>query len=300
MVALNIISKPLFGPPYTHPSTPVQAHFVGGFTPLTSPSTYLASIESLVEFYTLHHEHDDDTGDPIPLVVNTMGWTKGLGGDLIRRIEDFTRPSTTFAFDVDDGTEPQYRFLESAGRETGGYAASDFRNIMIMSYFHARGSTWDTTLPLRSLPPYEVTISEAIDEVLLVGNGSEDVVEEELGRVLNGALVGLCSSSSSPSTLYTQGATLPIPPPQCHGLALVRSLSPDERCLHILTPVSPDLLPECRLLVKGDMGLPVWGFLHYGKTAEEPEEPYLQWQRGNVVGGERRRVRRNLMRKGQA
>jgi len=307
MVALNIITQPIFGPPYTHPSTPVHAHFIGSFTPLSSPSTYLAAIESLMEFYTLNHELDEDTGLPIPLVVNTMGWTKGLGGDLIRRIEDYVRPTTVYSFDSDATSEKNCRLLESAGvQEGGGYTAADFRNIMIMSYFHATSSaTWDTSVSLRSRPPYEVTIAEAIDEVILIGNGSEDVVASEIGRVLNGALVALCSPTntsmlSNDGIPYVQGSTLPIPPPPCHGLAVLRSLSLDEQHLHILTPISPTLLPECRLLVKGEIQLPIWGFVHYKKKLEEVEEPYLQWSRSNALGGEKRRVRRNLMRRGQA
>ena len=38
--------------------------------------------------------------DIIPLVVNTMGWNKGLGADLTRQIEDMVEPTDIFEFEA--------------------------------------------------------------------------------------------------------------------------------------------------------------------------------------------------------
>ena len=77
--------------------------------------------------------------------------------------------------------------------------------------------------------------------------------------------------------------------------------------MHVLTPLPPHLLAKCRIVVKGEMELPIWGMLDFrvdgesGSVAgvEKSKVPYLQWGKGEGIGGERRRVRRNLMRKGQ-
>jgi len=148
----------------------------------------------------------------------------------------------------------------------------------------------------------------------------EDVVPTEIGRVLNGAVVGLVScepgaidvdmdSSPSDQTIpFIQGAS-PVSPSisTCHGLALVRAVSPNSTHMHILTPLPPYLLAKCRVMIKGELELPVWGMLDFrsdggeGSIAgiEKTKVPYLQWGKGEGIGGDRRRVRRNLMRKGQ-
>jgi len=87
------------GPPFTHPSLTYRAHYIGSTSPRASPSHYLHSIQSLLETYKLDLQFPASIGDPtpgderiydvIPLVVNTMGWNKGLGADPNVRIKGF-------------------------------------------------------------------------------------------------------------------------------------------------------------------------------------------------------------------
>lgn len=367
------------GPPFTHLSLPYRAHFLGSTSPRASPSHYLHSIQSLLETYRLDVQfpvsidepfpEDERIYDAIPLVVNTMGWTKGLGVDLNARIEEFVDPSHTFEI---DGTEergwpapiqsqhvPQVStimpFMQTSVRRcvkvepvqkemTNTYhTATDHRHLNILSYFHAvfpelptssllgpilkqiTATSWDTSLPLCARYPYEVDYTQAFDRVYLTGPGYEDVVPSELTRVLNGAIVGLVSDgpantlSRSMQSTSQETASLSYtpaePPPDpvlstCHGLALIRgislSLNPRSPHMHLLTPLPTGLLTQTRVLVKGEMELPIWGMLDFreddeGRVAgvEKGRVPYLQWGKGEGVGGEKRRVRRNLMRKGQ-
>ncbi|KAG7092694.1 hypothetical protein E1B28_009025 [Marasmius oreades] len=400
MVAINVIERPVFGPPFTHPTLPNHAHYLGTLTPRSSPSHYLSAIESIAQTYKLDIKIPVDHPDEkIPLVVNTMGWTKGLGADLTKRIEEIIEPDAVFEFETDGkGTDggwlterPRQDSTPFTGAKynvhplrpidmgtietaTAYFSAADHRVISLLSYFHAvfptspsppsppslsssfsdsvsmtmllkdslrqiTAHTWSTSLPLLAQPPYEVDIQKAIDRVHLVGAGSEDVVKEEIGRVLNGAIVGLVNSefgisigfpsstSSSHSHSHSQdianGATDVItipyvqnaPPPdpntsRAHGLALIRGVSgsPDAKetqtRLHVLTPLPPELLSTARIWVKGEMELPVWGLLDLPNRAGAPEDltkpkPFLQWGKGEGLGSERRRVRRNLMRKSQ-
>jgi polynucleotide 5'-hydroxyl-kinase GRC3/NOL9 len=52
---------------------------------------------------------------------------------------------------------------------------------------HSSISLLGISFPLCSIPPYEIDVGVAFD---LTGPGSEDVMSEEVGRVLNGTLVG--------------------------------------------------------------------------------------------------------------
>ncbi|KAJ7115967.1 hypothetical protein C8R44DRAFT_628191 [Mycena epipterygia] len=363
LVALNMIENPIFGPPFTHPTIPNFAHYIGATTPRSSPSYYIASIQSLVETYQLDVQTPTDVdfdgdariSDAIPLIVNTMGWTKGLGADLTRKIEDLVQPTDVFEveapfFDRSSSFDHPSSFPDNAQNArlhllqpvapsvlSTNYSASDHRSIAVLSYFHAifprtmlnelqqlTATMWQTTLPLCAHPPYEVDWSLALDKITLCGAGTEDVVPSEIDRVLNGALVGLVACE--PGTLddhtnavgtlpdadvapipYTQDSGAPSPSTSmCHGLALIRAISPTSSHMHILTPLPPHMFSKCRVLVKGEMELPLWGMLDFrasneGEIAgvEKGKAPYLQWGKGEGLGGEKRRVRRNLMRKGQ-
>ena len=149
----------------------------------------------------------------------------------------------------------------------------------------------------------------------------EDVVSSELVHVLNGAIVGLVqcepgtvdnstdgSDSAAFRPPYRQEQSPPSPSSsRCRGLALVRSIShsAEDLRLHVLTPIPPECHSQARVLVKGELELPIWGMLdfrdvHGGITGVERDKvPFLRWGKSDGVGAERRRVRRNLMRRGQ-
>lgn len=337
MVALNLIEQPVFGPPFTHPTLPYQAHYLGAHNPRSSPSRYLHAIQALVEVYRLDlqfatpfvdiEEEDNRIADIIPLVVNTMGWTKGLGIDLARRIEEFVQPADIFSFDTspsDGGSEPRGPRLHTIAlpfSPTQQFTPSDHRALSTLSYFHAIflkpvhsaplqqiiASRWSTDLPLCARPPYELTSHLALDRIVLTGAGAEDVVCSELKRVLAGALVALVSGPPPPEgneELYTPGSPPPDPASSnCLGLALVRGVSSDGSKLQLLTPVPPEILANARVLVMGELQLPVWGWLDFrdveGGAGTGMDVPFLRWGRGAGAGSERRRVRRNIMRRGQ-
>ena len=323
-------------------------------------------------------DHESRISDVIPLVVNTMGWSKGLGADLTQRIEDMLEP--TDIFDIKGSSREQYLIAndnqrsryaacsntsmvdESLARlhelqpvvsssSAAGYTPADHRSLSILSYFHARfpldiisgllnqitARSWDTSSPLCAIPPYEVDCTVTIDKVILTGAGSEDVVEEEIGVVLNGAIVGMvrCDPGAidvenntdcmlSTGINYTRYLAPPSPSSSnCVGIALIRGISPPIRSdpplptktyLHLLTPLPHSLLSCARVLVKGEMELPVWGMLdfrnfdigkgvNFGDVAgvERDKVPFLQWGKTpeGAMGADKRRVRRNLMRRGQ-
>ncbi|TEB24439.1 hypothetical protein FA13DRAFT_1669430 [Coprinellus micaceus] len=448
MVALNLISRPIFGPPFTHPTLPVAAHYIGSSTPRSSPSHYLEAIQALLQVYRLEIQTPSDErlaqeGGPgmdsaqkiqhiIPLIVNTMGWSKGLGSDLNQKIEEWATPTDVFTFDpVEEMSGPSQplairrQHRQSFGAFNGGsmdgdtgngafqtysldapilsegglssqYTAADHRTLTLLSYFHAvfpslpnqqhqreplsssslplveelslgqaTAELWNTNTPLVAMRPYEVDASQALNKVVLTGSGSEDVVEGEAGRVLNGAVVGLVSCtegafahwsnpeedrrhSGPPVDLGKLPYTQHCPPPDpanatCVGLGLVRAVHPrhiDSPAsgsdgvgqgqarrvdLQLLTPIPPQLLSSTRVFVKGEMELPIWGMLDFrawnaegarrdrdedgveveSETGvvemEQGQTAYLQWGKSGVgvVGSEKRRVRRNLMRRGQ-
>jgi len=355
-------------------------------TPRSSPSHYLDAVQTLIQTYYLDIQNPTietiDDQDPrnviaIPIVVNTMGWTKGLGADLTQRIEDMLEATDVFDIQpplreefpvslppvpngniygayqtqsamMTDKSASRIHVLEpiSPDSSAAGYNAADHRALSILSYFHARfpadavpaglnqitARSWDVSRPLCAVPPYQIDCTVAFDKIVLTGSGSEDVVEEEIGRVLNGAIVAFVSCEpgtvergvpTSAGIPYTRQQAPPSPESSnCVGIGLIRGISPPKvddqgqvkTFIHMLTPLPHQLLASARVLVKGEMELPVWGMLdfrnfnegngvHSGDVAGVgwDKVPFLQWGKApdGVMGGEKRRVRRNLMRRGQ-
>ncbi|KAI5982244.1 hypothetical protein EDC04DRAFT_2844579, partial [Pisolithus marmoratus] len=393
MVALSIIENRVFGPPFTHPSLPYRAQYIGSATPRANPSYYLSAIQSLLETYRLEihiptlpdtwTSNDGRIEDVIPLVVNTMGWTKGLGADLNARIEELVEPSHVFEIEGSEewgwptrstelagDTFPfcsqaknivrvQLEAIQAEATNMHVFSATDHRNINMLSYFHATfppliaehqpstsipfavpspvslrqviADSWDATLPLCARYPFEVRCESAFDRIYLVGPGYEDVVPSELPGVVNCAVVGLIAYDASTKEAevapmdqgasalpYSPGQPLPHPSTlNCLGIALIRGVfsstdpSPTPSHsplthLHILTPLPPSVLGYARVLIKGELELPIWGMLDFREGeeggiagVEREQVPYLQWGKGEGLGSQRRRVRRNLMRKAQ-
>lgn len=380
MVSLNVLTSPVFGmfivlmmhpfflkemysfagPPFTHLSLPRCAHFVGGNSPRTSPSYYLSALNDLAQRYHLELKYstafdddpmvDDEEDDQrristaIPLVINTQGWVKGMGADLLRSIEGIFKPSHIVDFRLPGVAPvldvlPNHRTLFGETLEPPSssvstnivvaaispplrpprFSAADLRGLALMSYFYGHFpsrekipgnldglvSHWDTNLPLRAIAPIIVDVSLGLESIVIAAPGGDDVVPAELSKALVCGVIGLVapdSASAPPANPYVQGALPPLPQAsRCVGLAFVRGVSNTK--LQILTPTPARELKHCRIAVLGELNMPVWAFLEWdGNETEESGLPYLQWGRSiaESAGGERRRIRRNIMRRGQA
>ncbi|WVQ83048.1 hypothetical protein IAT38_005186 [Cryptococcus sp. DSM 104549] len=367
VVGLWVVDRPVLGPSFSHPIVPLRAHYLGTYTPLTCPDEYIAAVRHTIEHYKYEVQYSSESAEDtesdkisgcVPLVINTQGWVKGLGEDLLRAIEMIAEPTHVYAFsspvDEESGyqgpgwtSSPPWRSSELPG--DGGYpyagaadpsavatrtftlepapvsplqaryTAADFRVLSTISYFHssrtsASSPSWDFSSPLQSFPPWEVEfgLGKAIERVYLLGEGSEGVLEDDLPLALNGSIVALVELLETPDEpedeLYVQARLPPsLDSTNVLGLALVRALSPGK--LQLLTPLPAEHLARCRAIVKnGAIELPTCGMLDWrrGGVGEEgmmgkawKEVPFLDVSGVNVVGGERRKFRKNIMRKGQ-
>ncbi|CAE6487261.1 unnamed protein product [Rhizoctonia solani] len=351
MVSLNLLRTPVFGPPFTHLSLPRCAHFIGGNSPKTTPSHYLAALGDLAQRYQLEFKYSESLGDgtideepvnisdSIPLVINTQGWVKGMGADLLRSIEGLFTPTHVVEFQAPHIPPPSESFhgrsalfsQESNPHPSNNpnrsikllpivppspssrFSSADLRSLALASYFYGRSNDndpdsrithWDTSLSLRSTAPITIDTHSTLESIVIVAPAGDDLVPTDLPRAIVCGIVGLVapdSPSTPPETPYTQGALPPSPQSsRCVGLGFVRGASATH--LHLLSPVPASYLRLCRMLVLGELTMPVWAFLESEESAvEENGLPFLQWGRSIAedAGGERRRIRRNIMRRGQ-
>ncbi|KAF9436764.1 Polynucleotide 5'-hydroxyl-kinase grc3 [Entomortierella beljakovae] len=344
MVALHVIKTPALGPPFTHPRQPYRAFFVGNNTPKDDPDYYMECIKELVKTYYSEVSHtrkweetdddyhsDDDEDDHIPLIINTQGWIKGMGYDLLLQLLDYTAPSHIYGFhspSVGDSNLPPSFFSAmkeqatifgrqppafwyvaaiSLGDESNlspftKYHPADHRALSLLSYFYLKqvqepdsdidcNLVWDFTQALVVRRPWCWDWAKAKGVWVLF----DQVPRSQILHVLNGSLVALTGDKEDPlgemetdapdtscptisdstvgqviSPNYFPLGEYPPPPPEhttCHGLALIRSIEPSTRTLHILTPIPLKKLEKCNGIVKGAIHMPLHANLDHNEDS---------------------------------
>jgi polynucleotide 5'-hydroxyl-kinase GRC3/NOL9 len=271
----------------------------------------------------------------VPLVVNTQGWVKGLGAELLLEIERMAEPSHTYTFadalgdaEREGDEQAEVQLVGGFGNVTplesipvsplhSRFTAADMRTLATISSLHARMAdgqvTWDFSEPLACQAPWAVNVESVVKELYITGEGADGVVEEDLTLALNGRLVALVERlDGTAETFYTPGRALPSPTEtNCLGTGLIRSISPDGKTIHLLTPLSPAQLCRASIFICGELELPVCGMLDWrAPNPTQPtsslfgvpweEVPFLTDGREQGVGMARRKWRRNIMRRGQA
>jgi polynucleotide 5'-hydroxyl-kinase GRC3/NOL9 len=235
------------------------------------------------------------------LVVNTQGWIKGLGADLLDQIEVMVEATHTFVFaangfDIGEGDDSRMFAGEdydvpsepavSAGFGTvipletapasglfSRFSPADARTLSTIAYLHARLSenpeevTWDFSDALVGMLPWEIDFQKVIREIYLSGEGSDGIIAEDLGLALNGSMVALVervSDSIDPVDRYVTGRVLPSPTEtNCIGLGLIRAVSSDSSVVQLVTPVASTQVGRVAVIVKGDLELPLCGSLDW-------------------------------------
>ncbi|KAF9081748.1 Polynucleotide 5'-hydroxyl-kinase grc3 [Mortierella sp. AD031] len=348
MVALHVIETPALGAPFTHPRQPYRSFFVGNSTPRDDPDYYMACLKELVKTYYGEVSHtrswdesddyhsDDDEDEHIPLIINTQGWIKGMGYDLLIQLLDYTAPSHIFGFHSPSNGESnlppsffstirdqaihagreQPTFLYVAAVVLGDdgnispftkYHPADHRALALLSYFYLKQEyglggdpkngnrlVWDFSQALVVRRPWCWDWSQAKGVWVLF----DQVPPSQILYALNASLVALTGDKESPHDddgdeqedatsqphmpAAVDGATAgqivppnyfplgqyPPPPPEhttCHGLAIIRSIQPSTRTLHILTPLAPSKLKKCNGIVKGAIHMPIHASLDHNE-----------------------------------
>ncbi|KAK9390322.1 hypothetical protein V1515DRAFT_528820 [Lipomyces mesembrius] len=285
VLSLNVIDSPMLGPSLTNAtlSNSLKSFHFGYTTPRDAPQDYIRYVDKLMSHYNndLHRFTDDNARQiELPLIVNTPGWTKGQGVEVLRQMIGITKPSiivyigprlvqpdmdTNFELaEVLRTTSPNASLSELApfgdsGRKSAKYPAADLRVAQTMAYFHSTGrQTWDFCKPLTAWRPYIVRYSNGGDadvhgiEIL----GYEKILEQHIAAAINGTVVGISAVSADAAlkirSASTGDSSLPIldtstidadaDAVNCLGLGIIRAIDQDTKTLHILTPISPQTI----------------------------------------------------------
>lgn len=196
LVSLHKLDTPVLGPPHTNIRRPELAYFIGTTTSKPEPLLYSAAVRSLAEQAAAPVKEDStflaDSTPPAPLVVNTDGWVKGMGEDLLGAVIDAVRPqhivqllgaSSAKQFDLDRLPEgcQVHRICEYSApvEPLGGLSApalpctQDLRTLRLVSYFVGCGTEGHEGREARGSKNLAGVVQEGISRA---GGGSSSCV----------------------------------------------------------------------------------------------------------------------------
>lgn len=166
LLSLHRLEAPVVGPPHANIRRPELAFFVGTTTSKTEPLLYSAAVRALVEQYAAAGRDSASlaAGGTLapPLVVNTDGWVKGMGEDLLGAVIDAVRPhhivqilGASQAKKFDLARVPDGCYVHRVGAYSpppppvGGSpapslpTAQELRTLRLVAYFLGRGGSGD-------------------------------------------------------------------------------------------------------------------------------------------------------------
>lgn len=87
-ISLNVVEEPLLGPNFTHLKTPYYQLYLGSSDVIRCLTHYLEGVKKLVD-----RIGEDTRLSHLPIVVNTMGFCKGIGADIINYVIKVVSPT---------------------------------------------------------------------------------------------------------------------------------------------------------------------------------------------------------------
>ncbi|KAI9031363.1 Pre-mRNA cleavage complex II protein Clp1-domain-containing protein [Hyaloraphidium curvatum] len=328
-VSLQEIKQPLLGPPFTHFARARRSLFVGSSSPDKDPDHYVDCLRTLVS------AHQEQRSPEAALVVNTHGWVKGMGFDILMALVDLLSPThvVDLRFDGDDtrnvspvvlgvgvrGGGCEAIALPAAGTAAGRRQhAAELRQVALTSYFHQTSVSslaamtfasldtleryWDFDVPVTVRRPLAVPWG-----LVAVGLIHAEVSERDILRAINGAVVALCEGMDGAADGEVAASTvrhIRSPVTTAHhvlGLGIVRAIDFASQTLHIVTPIQLNAARKCTLVLRSaDMEVPVELRIR-GLGDQGQPVPYTMLMGDHGLAGAKEwKTRSNLARRSQA
>ncbi|KUF80261.1 Polynucleotide 5'-hydroxyl-kinase NOL9 [Phytophthora nicotianae] len=311
LVALHALSTPLLGPGFAHMKHPVRSFFCGNTNPGNDPLYYMKAVKSLLRLYEVKWgRQDQDNSNSserpracVPLVINTDGWIKSMGHDLLCNVIQETNPdhvvqllAATKNKQFVVPTEGRWRIhavppWDPVGVTQPPRSSKELRVYRFHSYFLSRARC---DLPRSQLQNLQVLseknrvdsdiyrayarltpFAASFDHVDVAFAGSS-VAPSQLLFSLNASVVGLCINpdykaiESEPREGPPRIVLQPVHAP-CLGVGIIRAVDAAKRQLFVVSPLPLSILKRINLLVRSSM--PLDSIL---LSAQEPAQaPYV-------------------------
>jgi len=253
VVSLHLLERPLLSPPFANSHLDARRRFfIGSTSPRDDPDYYMACLTELLlvwgnEFGGVQ-VHDDATmvQQQVPLIINTHGWIKGLGYDLLMDLIHTAKPNFIFAFQstatqsrnlpssfitsvLPSGSSenkiiPKIHYLTSlmddldADFTAQRYHPSDHRMLNLISYLHMNhmdkridgSGWWDFKARLVERVPWSLDWTVGLQGIWVF---FEEVKYSQLLYALNGSVVALIGDMAKKPKEITESDDMA--PPFC-------------------------------------------------------------------------------------
>ncbi|GJQ09213.1 hypothetical protein GpartN1_g1004.t1 [Galdieria partita] len=313
MVSLVEIKSFFQSTPLTHEIyDSAMSYFIGVVTPRERPQIYREAIQRLA---LEMHVRASRTGGPC--VINTHGWTTGLGLTILQFLFQLLHPTDVVQLEVKDSVSKlsegwfdschlsnnnvrRWKLTRDPSTSTIGdsnrLSSSEKRHLQLLIYFCPEAvfflsppsSAVSQTVAYQignqfaQLPIYQVWLK---DMQIYSIDGEVDI--EHVDTLLLGFVVGLCWNDEQTNSLKD------CEPLRCFGLGLVKAMEKDRTILYISTPVSESKLKQVNtLVVSRFIQLPPAAYLWTGPT--EPQ--FVSWD-GLSYASSEMRSRNNIPRR---
>ncbi|XP_015767061.1 PREDICTED: polynucleotide 5'-hydroxyl-kinase NOL9-like [Acropora digitifera] len=285
LISLNKVSSPLLGPPFTHIQQPERSVFFGDVTPRDKPDFYIQCVRYVFETYAENYRKSK-----IPLIVNTLGWVKGIS---VKPRTNTPNSNTNAVPPNPDNTDYRSQVLplhrEEGEQEQEGktgavfnpvilqldankekdkvpvskYTAADKRALALLSYLSRTNPDLRSGGPgsrritsLLSCVPYSVPWNQLAIHIM-----HTELPWDQILYSINASVVGLAEVSVDQMHRREENNLAPYyfvdnPVVECHGLGIVRNVDPTRQVLYVLTPLSLEVLQRVNTLLKGNLEIP--------------------------------------------
>ncbi|KAG2183652.1 hypothetical protein INT43_006660 [Umbelopsis isabellina] len=257
IISLHVLVKPLLGPPFANSHLQAKrSFFIGSTSPRDDPDHYMACLMQLLQEWRKEYGVEANQANlnsstdvsPVPLVINTHGWIKGLGYDLLIDLIHAASPNMIFAFQSTVTTSrnlppsflssvvpvgqgiapPKISYLTSlmddqdADFTAQRYHPSDHRMLNLISYMHANTNRtetnmwWDFKKRLVERTPWCLDWTVGLKGIWVL---FEEIKYSQLLYALNGSIVALIGDAnhgaleqSMPDSRQTNSSAVAPPP----------------------------------------------------------------------------------------
>ncbi|RLN98742.1 hypothetical protein BBJ28_00005347 [Nothophytophthora sp. Chile5] len=302
LVSLHALTTPLLGPGFSQAKNPLRSFFCGGSNPGNDPLYYMKAVKSLLRLYETKWGRYPSVGGGsssptrrqrlVPLVINTDGWIKSMGHDLLCSVIQESDPNHVVQllavtknkqFDVPTGRWRLHSVQpwDPIGVTQPPRSSKEMRLYRFHTYFLARSPCELTRLQLQNLHVLseknrvdgdvcraytELTpVAVSFDQADVAFTGSS-VPPSQLLFSLNASIVGLCVNAKHRPIVRDESASnqAELGPPRivlqpahapCLGVGIVRAVDADKRLLYILSPLPFAVLKRVNLLVRSSIPL---------------------------------------------
>lgn len=253
---------------------PERCFFFGDVSSKRDPEIYLTYVSALYDYYHKHYHQFSANASPsktgVPLIVNTPGWVKGIGYDVLVDMLNHIAPThvVNICISVKSKNLPSGAFwshngdygavtlieISSARQDSLNRSvlvqkdSRYLRDLSIVTYFRQCfpsdlnfSSMKEIAQKLAAHIPYEVSVS-----AVKIKHLHCEVPKAEIFYSLNATIVGLAVDSEGSGHL-----------PRCVGLGIVRGVDTLRQVLYIITPVSQDVLEDVDVLLQGFIQIPI-------------------------------------------